>query len=1324
MQVSSNYSATPEIQVIGGENASITDAPWQVALISIQYLPTVDHNDYYGQFCGGSIYNNMWIITAAHCVDNNPNVSKLRILAGSAVLSETSLSRTLVDRIVIHPDYNPDTYENDIALIRLKSPLVYSASIQPIFLPSAHPTRGETAMITGWGNQSASEDVYTPDLQKAQVTIGDDSFCLGRYDAYSSDKMMCAFDDPGYNIDTCQGDSGGPLAVINAGRWELHGITSFGRDCAVNTYPGVYAETFYYVDWIQTSTDVSQFKLSPTPTIRGSLTRDSVLEARPGTWSDNATLSYQWLESNQPISGEVSPTLSLTAELVGKRISVAVTGTQQGFATTTKTSSQTAAISGYTQPDPGPQSISGTMRQGQIIQAEVAQWDGEPTLSYVWYRGTRVISGATEPEYTLTTADINQNIKVTVTATRLGYNRLTKTSPLTAKILGVFSNPPTPTYTGTLVVGSTLTARPGTWSPAPTLSYQWLRNGAAISGARSATYRLTNADRDQLISVRVTASRASYVSAEVTSGTNSDPILAPFAKSPTPTIRGSLTRESVLEAITGAWSDSATLSFQWLESNQPISGGTSSTLTLTPELVGKRISVAVTGTQQGFATTTRTSLQTAVITGDTQPSPGTQTIDGRAEQGLRLIAVPTGWDEQATLSYVWYRGTRVITGATSQEYTLTTADVNQNIKVAITGNRVGFNSRTVLSAATPKVLGVFSNSQAPSITGTLVVGSTLTARPGSWSPAPTFSYQWLRNGVAISRATAATYKLTTDDRDQLISVKVTAKRSSYVTMDATSADTVAISIQYARASVPTIRVFENAPLRVGSTLEAITGSWDPGGSEFSYQWLASNAPIEGETSPSILLTPDLHGKRISVQVTGSNLGYLTTRRVSAQSVAVAGLSQDDPGLQSIAGTLEQGETLEAQTANWHDEATLSYVWYRGTKAISGATLQTYTLKAADINQKIKVAVTGSRPGYNRRTITSSATSNVAGVFSNPPTPTISGTVAVGSTLTARPGTWSPAPTFSYQWLRDGEVITGARASSYKLTATDLNTEIKVRVTASRTFYIQVAQESVGTAPVQPGTISSQTPTITGSMVRSGKLTASPGTWSPAPVFTYQWLRNGVEISGATSRNYFLTDSDVRMQIIVRVSASVAGYSPKTTESTPRDNWTKVQSTFGTYSAGEMYSECLDWADESNSSRDWQNVGNTYYPCDYNNGSDVWLYNSGSITCVGSNPGCGDDAAMMIFAGWTELPTDILRYRVSITYRTYESNHFSFFATNLDLDEFTNGFTFGYSSDFRTARSSWINTKVPGDADFVITGLEGNNGSIYLRSIKLEIERWG
>gem|GEM_PF-1346057 len=261
----------------------------------------------------------------------------------------------------------------------------------------------------------------------------------------------------------------------------------------------------------------SSFKKAPTPTISGTTTVGQTLTAVPGTWSPTpTTLSYRWYRSGSAISGATSKTYKLTTADAGKKVTVKVTARRSGYTTTSRTSSA-KTISAIFKTAPTPK-ISGTTTVGQTLTAVPGTWSPTPTkLSYRWYRSGSAISGATAKTYKLTTSDTGKKITVAVTATRTGYATTRKTSAAKT-ITGVFTTTPTPTVSGTLTVGQSLTAVPGTWSPTPTtLGYRWYRNNAALAGATAKTYTLTDADAGQEIRVKVTASRSGYTTASKTS---------------------------------------------------------------------------------------------------------------------------------------------------------------------------------------------------------------------------------------------------------------------------------------------------------------------------------------------------------------------------------------------------------------------------------------------------------------------------------------------------------------------------------------------------------------------------------------------------------------------------------------------------------------------------------------------------------------------------------------------------------------------------------------------------------------------------------------
>jgi hypothetical protein len=245
----------PPERIINGTAIPITDAPWQVALLSTRLSML--------QFCGGSIVNAQWVVTAAHCVWNQwflDSPDGLEILAGEARLTASPAS-VKVSAIITHPDYVPATYANDVALVKLAAPLPLNGTTMaaiglPAQDPAIWPARGTRAFISGWGNTSTTSNAYPSDLQGAFVDVltSPTTASCGEYaaDEYFVAQMLCAGMVVNPITDTCQGDSGGPLAVEVAGRPTLAGITSWGQGCAEPGYPGVYTRVTSYLGWIQT----------------------------------------------------------------------------------------------------------------------------------------------------------------------------------------------------------------------------------------------------------------------------------------------------------------------------------------------------------------------------------------------------------------------------------------------------------------------------------------------------------------------------------------------------------------------------------------------------------------------------------------------------------------------------------------------------------------------------------------------------------------------------------------------------------------------------------------------------------------------------------------------------------------------------------------------------------------------------------------------------------------------------------------------------------------------------------------------------------------
>ena len=291
----------------------------------------------------------------------------------------------------------------------------------------------------------------------------------------------------------------------------------------------------------------------------------------------------------------------------------------------------------------------------------------------------------------------------------------------------------------------------------------------------------------------------------------------------------------------------------------------------------------------------------------------------------------------------------------------------------------------------------------------------------------------------------------------------------------------------------------------------------------------------------------IHFSRTGVEFLGKNYlsGY---QQASAAVVDNGSLNTPTP---SIRGTAKVGAILTVVPGAWGPApVTLAYQWYRSGTTISGATGAAYTPGTGDLGAKITVKVTGSKSGFPTASKTSGGTDSVTRGPLSAPEPTISGTRKVGSTLTAVPGTWGPAPvTLAYKWYRSGTLISDETRATYKLRASDAGRTITVKVTGSKSGYPSAIKTSAATASIAKGSLTASAPTITGTRKAGSTLTAVPGTWGPKPVtLAYHWYRSHVLISDARASTYKVRTGDRGRSITVTVTGSKTGYASVTKES--------------------------------------------------------------------------------------------------------------------------------------------------------------------------------
>ncbi|KAL3056834.1 hypothetical protein OYC64_007333 [Pagothenia borchgrevinki] len=260
--------------------------PWQV-LLQVEDRSRVPEDRWFGS---GALLSPSWILTAAHLLrsqrrDNSvapvaPQHVKVFLGLLDAADQRLATNRS-VQEVLLHPHFQPNNYNNDIALLRLTEPLEFSELILPVCLPPPHrqddppsPLPNSLGVVAGWGishlNASLPRPGPTPPpgpapppgpsplLQFVKLPVVPQLECLESYASRSvryniTDNMFCAGFFQG-GRDTCLGDSGGAFVMQDGGgAWAVLGLVSWGgpEDCGSQRVYGVYTRVSKYVEWIQ-----------------------------------------------------------------------------------------------------------------------------------------------------------------------------------------------------------------------------------------------------------------------------------------------------------------------------------------------------------------------------------------------------------------------------------------------------------------------------------------------------------------------------------------------------------------------------------------------------------------------------------------------------------------------------------------------------------------------------------------------------------------------------------------------------------------------------------------------------------------------------------------------------------------------------------------------------------------------------------------------------------------------------------------------------------------------------------------------------------------
>ncbi|XP_039600572.1 coagulation factor X [Polypterus senegalus] len=230
-------------RIVGGTDCKPGQCPWQALLVNEENLG----------FCGGTILSETIVLTAAHCMNQSRSFI---VVVGEHDTSkdEGRESKHRVERVIAHNKYVPQTYDNDIALLKLKDKITFNKYVIPACLPDKEFSE-KVLMKEGYGQISGFGRIHergrqSTVLQQLSVPYVDRQVCMESSQFKITVNMFCSgYEEEGK--DACQGDSGGPHVTRYKNTWFVTGVISWGEGCARQGKYGVYTQISRYIGWIK-----------------------------------------------------------------------------------------------------------------------------------------------------------------------------------------------------------------------------------------------------------------------------------------------------------------------------------------------------------------------------------------------------------------------------------------------------------------------------------------------------------------------------------------------------------------------------------------------------------------------------------------------------------------------------------------------------------------------------------------------------------------------------------------------------------------------------------------------------------------------------------------------------------------------------------------------------------------------------------------------------------------------------------------------------------------------------------------------------------------
>ena len=877
------------------------------------------------------------------------------------------------------------------------------------------------------------------------------------------------------------------------------------------------------------------------PTVSGDPYVWSQLHGNPGLWASNVSLGFDWIVDGSSVwTGQ---DLLVSPPYFGKEIVFRVTGYATGFTNTVR-SYTFGPIIRSPMVATGSPTISGELIVGSKLTLNLHEPDWSPAInnSYKiqWLRNGSSIVGATGQTYLLDKADAGKQISASVII-KPDYSVETILEVATTELIhGLpFQATGVPTFTGNKFVGVTLLGNAGIWETGTTIEWQWLVNGIR-KGGNTNSYTLQPSDAGKNVSLQITGSKFGYETTIVKSLEESYVGLGSITLKSQPVISGNTSPGSYLTSNIGFWDASAQISYQWRRNGSPISGATQTSYRLTSEDIGHQIWLDVTGTKSGYYPAVETS--NSINVKDIFSSNEVSIPNIRGEHFLNSqLTVEYSSPTWSTSTIQWLRDNVEIPNANSPSYVVTEEDLQHSLLVRLTVAAPGYVTRSEDSFTFPIQLRNFA-SNTVTVDSFVDAGTKIAVNTGIWEAGTSFTYQWFKDDVLVSNETESTFQTSESDALSRMKVKVVGSKPGYVSKTVTSN---AAYVQYRTLTTPPISIIGN--LKLNETVEIDVSAW-PNETTFRYRWECNGTTVS-VGSRTITIPASCVNENITAKVWGKIPNALEVFNQTPGRLVGQG-TFESPTQIAINGEFTVGKTLSAsvESQDWTlapSGTTYKYQWLRNGREIPGATKNTFSVLAIEVNASISLRVTSANSLYAPVQKISQVGIVHYPAFRLTFPPTIVGLAQVGKTISAKAMDWQPLIQRKYwTWYRDDAIIAGATSSSYTLKTSDIGHTIRVALEGTRYGSRTESRISSATEPVLGFDFKNiPVPKIGGKQVIGSTLKAQLGVWPSNANYSYRWIVDGNQ-TGSTNSDLFLSPLYLGKIVYLEVTGFATNFNNK------------------------------------------------------------------------------------------------------------------------------------------------------------------------------------